>query len=163
MQFLALALAVLLLGACRAGTEEPFYSPPSPSPVPHPTLEFNPGATHVPLNLTRPNNSFPRFSEPLGVGGDVIAPVVLRRVLPNFHDRCASFLFEGDFIFEALISSSGHVSGLRVLRPAVIVPPCPEAEAVAREALAQWQFKPATYRGQPVAVYLTIPVSLNQP
>ena len=163
MQFLALALAVLLLGACRAGTEDPFYSPPSPSPAPHPAPEVNPGAIHVPLNLTRPSTSFPRFSEPLRVGGDVTAPVELRRVLPNFHDRCASFQFEGDFIVEAIINSSGRVSGLRVLRPAVIVPPCPEAEAVVRKALAQWQFKPATFRGQPVDVYLTISVSLQQP
>lgn len=163
MQFLALALAFLLLGSCRAGTEEPCCNAPSPSPVPHPTRTFDSGVTHLPLDLTRPNTSAPRSSDPLRVGGDVSAPVELRRVLPVFPDRCAGFRFEGVFIVEAIISTSGRVSGLRVLRPAVSVPPCPEAEMAVRRALAQWHFKPATYRGQPVPVYLAIPVPLQQP
>ncbi len=162
MQSLALLLAVLLLGGCRADTDGPAYNPASPSPVPSPALTFDSGVTHVPLNLTRPNPSAPRYSEPLRVGGDVSAPLELRRVLPEFPDRCAGFQFEGVFIVEAIISRSGHVSGVRTLRPAVTVPPCPEAEAAVRKALAQWLFKPAMYRGQPVPVYLTVPVPLQQ-
>ena len=156
MRFFVLALAVVLGVGCQAATDAPSFPTPSPAPVSTPT--FVPRAVHAPLDLTPPDTSASLSSAPLRVGGDVIAPIESRRVQPVFPDRCTSSRFEGLFIFEAVISASGRISGLRTLRTAAAVPPCPEAELAVRAALAQWQYRPATYRGQPVAVYLTITV-----
>ncbi|MRR11125.1 hypothetical protein EG835_01230 [bacterium] len=156
-RFFVLALAVLLVVGCHAATEEPSFPTPSPAPVSTPT--FAPRAVRAPLDLTPPDTSASLSSAPLRVGGYVIAPIETRRVQPVFPDRCTSSRFQGPFIFEAVISASGRISGLRTLRTAAASPPCPEAEPAVREALAQWQYKPATYRGQAVAVYLTITVS----
>ena len=161
MKFFVLALTVLMVVGCQAATEEPSFPTPSPAPVSTPTYE--PRAVHAPLDLTPPDTRASLSSAPFRVGGDVTAPIESRRVQPVFPDRCTSSRFEGLFIFEAVISASGRISGLRTLRTVAAVPPCPEAEPAVREALAKWQYKPATYRGQPVAVYLTITVSPHFP
>ena len=157
MRSFVLSFAAVLVVGCGAPTEEPAFPAPSPRAVPPPT--FEPRAVHAPLDLTPRDTSASPSSEPYRVGGAVTAPIESRRVQPILPDRCSSSRFEGPFIFEADISTSGRISDLRTLRTVAAVPSCPEAETAVREALSQWQYEPATYRGRPVAVYLTITVS----
>lgn len=86
-------------------------------------------------------------------GGDVHAPVLLERVEPDYPEAARRARLEGTLILEAVITASGTVQEVRVLRS--INPLLDEA---AERAVRQWRYKPATLNGRAVPVYLTVTV-----
>ena len=160
MRLLIGSLVLTLLSGCHPHGEDSSSAtaphPPRLVPDPDPA----PRAHRVPLRYTySPNLS----KEPLRVGGDVTEPVLVRQVQPTLPHSCPSSRFEGIFILKAVVSSSGQVIGLRTLRPGSVSPPCPEAEPALHSAVARWRYKPATFGGQPVSVYLTITIPFPPP
>jgi TonB family protein len=62
---------------------------------------------------------------------------------------------EGSVVLQALISTDGHITDLRVVRgPAVL-------GSAAREAVMGWKFKPFTQNGAPIQTYATITVNFT--
>ena len=89
--------------------------------------------------------------EPLPVGGDVRAPLLIHRVDPAYPDSARRIGLQGTVILEAIISATGEVEDVRVLRSAH---PLLDASAVA--AVERWRYRPATLNGRAVRVYLTV-------
>jgi TonB family protein len=87
------------------------------------------------------------------VGGDVKAPILLKKVEPHFRQDHVEHQL-GVLIVEGIIGSNGKIRDLKIQKG--------PKNSFAREALVamrQWEYKPATRRGVPVDVYLTITVS----
>jgi TonB family protein len=90
------------------------------------------------------------------VGGDVTAPKLLTRVEPRYPQGAREERIEGVVILEAVITASGNVADVKVLK---FVHPL--VDAAAAHAVRQWIYRPATLNGEAVAVYLTVTVTFN--
>ena len=94
--------------------------------------------------------------EPLRVGGEVKAPILQQKVDPTYPEAARKARMEGVVILEAIITASGSVEEVRVLKS---VNPLLDTSAV--RAVQQWRYKPATLNGRAVRVYLTVTVTFN--
>jgi protein TonB len=63
---------------------------------------------------------------------------------------------QGVVILEAIITKTGTVESVRVLRGIN-----PLLDTAAIRAVQQWRYKPATFNGRPVPVYLTVTVNFT--
>jgi outer membrane biosynthesis protein TonB len=105
--------------------------------------------THPPDNIAPVQNA-----EPSRVGADVKAPVVIRRIDPNFS-ACRG-RYSGIPMAEAIITSEGNVRGLRLLNS---VSPCVDQAVLA--SLKQWKFTPGTLNGRPVEAVFNLTVNID--
>ncbi|HLN80941.1 MAG TPA: TonB family protein [Thermoanaerobaculia bacterium] len=94
--------------------------------------------------------------EPLRVGGDVKAPQLVNRVEPSYPEAARKARMEGVVILEAIITASGNVEDVKVLKSVN-----PLLDAAATRAVSQWRYRPATLNGRAVRVYLTVTVTFN--
>jgi periplasmic protein TonB len=94
--------------------------------------------------------------EPLRVGGDVKAPVLLQKIEPTYPEAARKARMEGVVILEAIITADGSVQDVKVLKSVN-----PLLDASAARAVGQWRYKPATLNGRAVRVYLTVTVTFN--
>ncbi len=123
------------VGATGTGTGE--AKPPEPPPPPPPPE--------------------PKTEEgPLRVGGDVKAPVVIKRVEPKYTDLARKAHQQGIVIVEAVIDKDGNVDKVRMIKGL----PMGLSEA-AEEAVRQWKFKPATLNGEAVDVIFNLTVNFT--
>lgn len=90
------------------------------------------------------------------VGGDVTAPIVLRRVDPVIPEAARKARIAGIVILEVVIDKQGRVSDARVLKPLPF-----GLDAAALEAVRQWTFEPGTLAGQPVDVIFNLTVNIK--
>jgi TonB family protein len=96
--------------------------------------------------------------EPIArVGGADQAPVLIRRVEPDFGNAPA---IQGIVIVETIVTRDGTVCAARVLRGLD-----PAIDAAALKAVRQWRFVPAQKNGKPVqaAYSLTVAVRSGAP
>lgn len=89
-------------------------------------------------------------------GGDVTAPVLLSRVDPVYPEAARRARLEGTLILEAVITAAGDVQDVRVLKSVN-----PLLDASAAQAVRQWRYRPATWNGRAVPVYLTVTVRFS--
>ena len=94
--------------------------------------------------------------EPLRVGGDVKPPQLVYKPEPSYPEAARKARMEGVVILEAIITASGTVEDVKVLKS---VNPLLDSAAV--RAVGQWKYKPATLNGRAVRVYLTVTVTFN--
>lgn len=94
--------------------------------------------------------------EPLRIGGDVKAPQLTNRVEPSYPEAARKARMEGVVILEAIITASGSVQDVKVLKSVN-----PLLDAAASRAVQQWRYRPATLNGRAVRVYLTVTVTFN--
>ena len=93
---------------------------------------------------------------PLRVGGDVTAPVLIKRVEAIYPEEAKRHaLPKGVVIVEAVVDKTGHVGNITVLKPL----PYGGSEA-AIAALKQWIYKPAMRNGEPVDVLYNMTVTV---
>ena len=90
-------------------------------------------------------------------GGNVKAPVALKRVEPVYPMGARYFHVTGAAIFESVIDKNGAVRDIEVLRA---LPSAPLTYC-AFEALRQWKFQPATIDGQPVDVLFNLTINFK--
>ena len=110
-----------------------------------------------------PHESPPTVSTPvlnapgaLRVGGDVLAPVVIRRVNPLYPDEAKQNRVSGIVIVEVVIDKNGRVKDAMVLKGL----PFGLAKA-AIDAVRQWAFRPGTLNGEPIAVIFDLTVNFK--
>jgi protein TonB len=94
--------------------------------------------------------------EPLRVGGEVKAPQLTNKVEPSYPEAARKARMEGVVILEAIITASGSVEDVRVLKSVN-----PLLDSAAQRAVQQWKYRPATLNGRAVRVYLTVTVTFN--
>jgi hypothetical protein len=90
--------------------------------------------------------------EPLRVGGDVVAPVVIERIDPDWSKLPKHFQYKGIVLLEAIIDENGIPTNVRALKGQ------PELTTPSIAALKQWRFKPGTLHGKPVPVIFNLSV-----
>jgi len=89
------------------------------------------------------------------VGGDIRPPQKIRDVAPRYPAIAQASGVEGIVILEAVISESGTVQNVRVLRGK------PLLDEAAADAVRQWRFTPPLLNGEPVPVVMTVTVSFS--
>ena len=88
---------------------------------------------------------------------EVVKPEIVSRRSPDFPAYARNTRLDGTVIAEAVITERGTSLGLSLLKPG----PTPGFDASALDALCDWRFKPATWKGQPVKVYYTLTVNFE--
>ena len=102
---------------------------------------------------------FVRADQPSGpyrVGGDVKAPVVIKRVEPKYTEAAKRDRIAGIAILEAVITRDGDVRDVTVLKGL----PGGLSESAA-DAVMQWKFRPGTCKGEPVDVIFNLTVNFR--
>jgi len=94
-----------------------------------------------------------RGGGPRQVGGDVLSPVILRRVQPHYTGEAMRAKVQGTVTLEAVVKADGTVGSVRVIKSLDKVFGLDE-EAI--KAAKQWLFKPGTYQGTPADVIVTL-------
>jgi TonB family protein len=123
------------------------YSEADPSSNPASYLAlFDPGELSCPDTLM----------QPMRVGGDVTAPKLVKKVEPVYPGSARRNNEEGVSIYEAVISETGCIRDLRLLKSST-----PVLDVMGLEAVSQWIYSPATRGGQPVPVFLTVTVTFS--
>ncbi len=90
------------------------------------------------------------------VGGEVARPVKIFSPKPLYTELARRAGLVGVVILQAVIDKQGQVNDVEVLRG---LPLGLSESAVA--AVERWRFEPATLKGQPVSVYLSLTVKFN--
>jgi TonB family protein len=116
---------------------------------------FRRSARIVPKSLEQPpdarlSGTWPR------VGGEVMPPAVTARVEPRYSEDYRRAGISGIVIVEALISETGAVQDVRVLKSVA-----PDLDTATVEAVRQWKFAPATVHGKPTPVIFNLTVNFK--
>ncbi len=98
----------------------------------------------------------PGPTEPLPVTGDVKAPVVIRRVTPEYPRIALQAHKNGWVILECIIDKSGHIRDARVVGSDFGA-----FEQPALAAVQQWLFAPGTLHGEPVDTIFELTVKFE--
>ena len=93
---------------------------------------------------------------PLHVGGDVKAPVVIRRITPQYPRPALAIRLNGSVIVECIIDKTGRVRDARVLRSS-----SPLFDQSAIDAVLQWQFAPGSLHGDAVDTIFDLTVTFQ--
>ncbi len=95
-------------------------------------------------------------SDALRVRGNVVPPKLTKKVEPVYPKSARGNREQGVSIYEAIISPTGCVRDLRLLRSST-----PLLDLTGIEAISHWRYTPATLDGRPVSVYLTVTVTYS--
>jgi len=93
---------------------------------------------------------------PIHVGGDVLAPVVINKVEPQYTEIARKAHIQGIVILEAIIDRRGNVTDVRTLKPLPM-----GLDVAAMDAVRKWKFKPGSLNGQPVPVIFNLTVNFR--
>lgn len=94
---------------------------------------------------------------PRRVGGDVRAPVVMKRVEPLYAEGARKARVSGIVILEAMIDKTGIVRSAKILKSL----PAATLAYTAAEALRQWRFIPARLNGEPIDVLFNLTINFR--
>lgn len=126
------------------------------SSIPLPTPPMPPARDTL---TPAPDHDTPRLDvdgKPLPAFGDYVyveeLPEAITRVPPVYPAAARSAGVEGIVMVQALVLRDGSVGDTRVVRS---IPPL---DVAASTAVRQWRFQPARANGQPIAVWVGIPV-----
>lgn len=90
--------------------------------------------------------------------GDVPEPQLIYRVEPDYPDEGRRARVDGFVLIEAIVNTRGDVVNIKVLQ----APPAKYGFAEkATEAVVQWKFKPAIYKGRAVNVRIRFQVEFS--
>lgn len=103
-----------------------------------------------------PHRARLRNATALRVGGEVKAPVIIKRVEPHYTDDARRDRIAGIVILEALVDRNGAVTDAIVLKG---LPDGLSDAAIA--AVRQWQCQPATLNGEPVDVIVNLTINFK--
>jgi periplasmic protein TonB len=87
------------------------------------------------------------------VGGSVTAPKLIYAVDPEFTDEARRVKFQGDCMVTLIVDAQGKPQRIRVVQPLGM-----GLDERAVEAVKQYRFKPATFKGKPVPVEINVEV-----
>jgi TonB family protein len=94
--------------------------------------------------------------EALKVGGEVKEPVQISRIQPTYPEEARKNGIQGVVKLSAVVDAKGNVTKVEPIES-----PDPTLAAAAVDAVRKWTYKPATLKGKPVKVIMTITVSFK--
>ena len=83
-------------------------------------------------------------------------PVEIQRVQPTYPEEARKNRVQGRVVVRAVIDEKGIVTKVEAVES-----PDPMLTESALEAVKKWTYKPATKKGKPVKVFLTVTVSFK--
>jgi TonB family protein len=105
------------------------------------------------LNFAQLDDNLPVYQRPKG---KLAGPVPLRKVDPKYPQLAIKQRIDGEVILYAIIRKDGHVDSIQLVRG---VDPLLDQNAM--DALARWEFRPATREGQPVDLEAVIHIPFH--
>ena len=97
-----------------------------------------------------------KTSDPMRITADVVQPVLIKRVNPEYPEFARKARIQGVVILEAIITKGGTVENVKVLRGVH-----PILDQAAIDSVKQWRYKPASLNGTPVKIYSTVTVKFT--
>lgn len=89
---------------------------------------------------------------PVQIPEEAVPPVALDRPMPAYPDGARRSGVQAEVVARVVVDEDGSVSAVEILRGH------PDFDALVREALRRWRFRPATVDGQALAVYQIVRV-----
>lgn len=83
-------------------------------------------------------------------------PEEIDRVIPRYPAAARALGVAGSVVIRGVVRKDGTIDNVEIIKDL----PYGLGEA-AREAVEQWRFRPATYRGEPIDVYYTVTVNFR--
>lgn len=136
----------------------------SPAPATETTAEppaqpETPAAAEPPVAEPKPE-PVPARADPTGVYAAVppggTQPEEIDRVVPRYPPVARMAGVGGSVVIRGVVRRDGRIDNVEIIRDL----PYGLGEA-ARDAVEQWRFRPATYRGEPIDVYYTVTVNFR--
>src|SRR5207247_10319546 len=93
-----------------------------------------------------------------GPGSGVTTPQLVREVKPAYTGDAMRAKVQGSVLVQCGVNADGSVGDARVVRS---LDPVFGLDEEALKAARQWRFRPGTYRGEPVAVLITIELTFT--
>jgi protein TonB len=93
---------------------------------------------------------------PMRITASVKQPELIKKIEPPYPEVARRTKLEGVVVLEAVITKTGSVEEVKVLRALN-----PTLDQAALNAVKQWKYKPATLNGRPVKVYFTVTVTFR--
>jgi TonB family protein len=90
------------------------------------------------------------------IGGDVLAPVLISKVEPEYSEEARKAKFSGTVVLSVVVDTSGVARSIHVVRSLGL-----GLDEKAVEAVAHWRFRPATRNGLPVNVAAYVEVNFR--
>ena len=140
-------LAVAAGVGCAA--RQPIVVAPPPA-APEAELERRERIVVAPFSLT--DAELPKFGEYVYVE---VLPEAIWKVTPQYPDVARESRVEGTVMVQALVGKDGTVKDTRIVKS------IPMLDAAATAAVRLWLFKPAQVHGEPVAVWVAVPVKFT--
>lgn len=149
----------------RAAAEKvpiPDPTPEAPEPVVGFVADLEPVAPDPTAAVTElvvpglPDRPPVADQETVRAGFDVEEPHLVHRVKPDYPEIAVRARRQCTVVLEAIIGTTGAVSGVEVLRGCGL-----GLDEAAAEAVAQWRYTPTLVHGRPVAVLLNVVVSFE--
>lgn len=91
--------------------------------------------------------------EPLELTPQMVRPILLHKVSPDYPDVMRRARLEGRVTVQAVIGLDGSVESVEILRTSNAL-----FDDAALAAVKQWRYRPATMNGVPVRVFFTVEV-----
>ncbi len=137
----------------------------TPSTVPG-TAEVGPSTGPVGLPngnpLGRGNDESAVGNPPTGAGplrpgiGEVKAPIILQRVLPDYPRVAVQGRINGSVVLECIIDKTGHIRDAKVVKSSFAA-----FDQPALDAVQKWVFLPGTLHGEPVDTIFDLTVTFQ--
>ena len=89
-------------------------------------------------------------------GGEVKAPVLIRRVDPAYPEVMRRTRMNASVVVKCVIDKNGNVRD-----PEIVVASMPPFNDAVMNAVRQWKYQPGSYRGQAVDTYLNLTVTFG--
>jgi len=83
-------------------------------------------------------------------------PVEIDRVIPIYPAAARRVHAEGSVVVRGVVRRDGTIDNIEVIKDLAY-----GLGDAARQAVSQWKFRPATYRGEPIDVYYTVTVNFR--
>jgi TonB family protein len=90
------------------------------------------------------------------IGGGVSAPVLLRKVEPEYSEEARKAKFQGTVVLSVVVDESGRPREIRVTQAVGL-----GLDEKAIDAVRQWRFQPGRRAGKPVAVLAIVEVNFR--
>ncbi len=127
---------------------DPSVAPPGETPQIR-EIPLPPGAN----NTAIPQAAMPGASRRIRVGGNVMAPNLIRKVIPKYPEEAKHRGIQGTVRFDVIIGKGGAIEHLNLLSGPFAL------YDAARDAVLQWQYRPTLLNGQPVEIVTNIDVN----
>jgi len=90
-------------------------------------------------------------------GNGVTLPTLVKEVKPQYTARARDMKIQGSVLLRAVVLENGHIAdAVEVIRSLD-----PDLDQQAIIALKQWEFKPGTKEGKPVAVRISVELTFT--